>query len=528
MAKGVLGNDPFQRGAAQRDLPAPPAPPVAAEAAPGPTAPERRKPVAQKAAKPAPPKPPAPAQKAVAKKPLPPPPPKPLPPARAKAPAPAKAAAPRPPPPPPPRAIPGETMVTAAIGKVISEPLELDPAPPVVPPSKSSAPTLMGKEPVQHPASPEASLINGQPTAHPGSPVLEDVLGGPTVAHAGSPEVVGDLSGGAVPHAASPNMVAELTDEAVAHPASPEVVAHLNEKAIPHRSSPEVVADRVREAEEPPHVPLAWGLLKEALETGLRPVIETARGVAGAARNVIGLGHGDLDHWGKDENLSRRLSPVSEFLYRHYWRVHVDGAEHLPKGPCLVVANHSGALPFDGPVLHAAIERERPELKEPRWLVEDQVFYAPVVGKLINRLGGVRASPENATRLLEDGHPVIVFPEGILGLSKTFAERFELKRFGRGGYVKLAARLKVPIVPAALVGAAETMPMLAKLPGTLLGVPYIPVAPPPLPVPWKIRFGEPIDFSGAPADAEHDLDWVQKTNDATRGVIGALLSSLRS
>lgn len=489
MAKGVLGNDPFQRGAASRDLPAPPPPErsasvdpqeASAEPLPGPTAPQRgRKPVPGK---------------------------KPLPPPRVKA---EPKAAKKPVPPPPP-AIPGAQMVREAIDKVLAEPLQLDPSPPVVPPSNHT-PTLMGNDPVQHPASPEASLIDGGPTAHAGSPVLEHVLGGATVAHAGSPSVV-----------------ASLDQQAIAHSSSPEVVATLGgQEAVPHRESPEVVEERVREAEEPPRVPLAWGVVKEVLETGFRPMLDTAKSVASAARDAIGLRGGGLDHWGKDEVLSQKLSPLSDFLYSKYWRVTVEGAQFLPKGPCLVVANHSGALPFDGPVLHSAISRERPDLKEPRWLVEDQVFFAPVVGRLINRVGGVRASPENATRLIQEGHPVIVFPEGILGLSKPYAERYQLKRFGRGGYVKLAARLKVPIVPAALVGAAETMPVLAKLPGAVFGVPYIPVAPPPLPVPWKIRFGEPIDVSKAPADAEHDLDWVQSVNDDTREVIAALLHAMK-
>jgi 1-acyl-sn-glycerol-3-phosphate acyltransferase len=476
VAKGVLGNDPFQRGAASRDLPAPAAPPApehgdSAAPMPGPTAPQRLKP---------------------RKKPLPPP----------RVQRETKRTVP-----PPPPAVPGETMIRQAIDKVLAEPLQLDPSPPVVPPSNHT-PTLMGSDPVQHPASPEASLIDGQPTAHSGSPVLEQVLGGATVAHAGSPSVV-----------------ASLDEPAIAHSSSPEVVAALDQssEAVPHRESPELMEDRVRPTEEPPRVPLAWGVVKEVLETGFRPMLDTAKGVANAARDAVGLRGGGLDHWGKDEVLSQKLSPLADFLYSKYWRVTVEGAQFLPKGPCLVVANHSGALPFDGPVLHSAIVRERPELKEPRWLVEDQVFFAPLIGRLINRVGGVRASPENATRLIQDGHPVIVFPEGILGLSKPYAERYQLKRFGRGGYVKLAARLKVPIIPAALVGAAETMPVLAKLPGAVFGVPYIPVAPPPLPVPWKIRFGEPIHVEGT----EHDLDWVQSVNDDTREVITALLHSMK-
>src|SRR5204863_8460715 len=135
-----------------------------------------------------------------------------------------------------------------------------------------------------------------------------------------------------------------------------------------------------------------------------------------------------------------------------YVRVTVEGADRVPAGACIIVANHSGALPLDGPVLHHALKRERSDLPDARWLVEDQIFHAPMLGLLMNRLGAVRAHPENAVRLLEEGRPVIVFPEGFLGISKPFTQRYQLKRFGRGGYVKLALKASVPIVPCAIVG----------------------------------------------------------------------------
>jgi 1-acyl-sn-glycerol-3-phosphate acyltransferase len=200
----------------------------------------------------------------------------------------------------------------------------------------------------------------------------------------------------------------------------------------------------------------------------------------------------------------------------------------------VIVANHSGALPYDGLVLKRAISIERPDLHEARWLIEDQFFYAAFLGPLLNRLGGVRASPDNALRLLSEGRPVLVFPEGVYGAGKPFAERYQLQRFGRGGFVKIALRQGVPIVPAAMVGAEEAVPMLAKLPG-IAGLPYLPIAPlgpVPLPSRWSIRFGNPLDLSNCSAKDADDPQLVQRlteqARDSIQESIRALLAERRS
>jgi 1-acyl-sn-glycerol-3-phosphate acyltransferase len=234
----------------------------------------------------------------------------------------------------------------------------------------------------------------------------------------------------------------------------------------------------------------------------------------------------EVDRYGKDTQLATQLRPLGDLLYDKYWRVRVEGAEHLPSGPFIIVANHAGALPLDGPVLHLALRRERPDLAESRWLLEDQIFHAPFVGVLANRLGAVRANPENALRLLGENRPLIVFPEGFHGLSKPFSERYQLRRFGRGGYVKIALRAGVPIVPAAIIGGEESMPLIAKIPGGLFGVEYLPVTLPPLPARWHIRFAEPVSLDGAPSEPEHDLAWIERKNLAVRDQIEGMLTHL--
>src|SRR5262249_43431433 len=104
------------------------------------------------------------------------------------------------------------------------------------------------------------------------------------------------------------------------------------------------------------------------------------------------------------------------------------------------------------------------------------------------------------------------FPEGTKGTSKSYSERYRLRRFGRGGFVEIAMRAGVPIVPIAVVGAEEAMPIVFKIPqlAQVLGVPYVPVpanmlALGPLglvgyfPAKFKLRVLDPIRFE-VPAD----------------------------
>lgn len=201
------------------------------------------------------------------------------------------------------------------------------------------------------------------------------------------------------------------------------------------------------------------------------------------------------------------LTAAVDFLYERFWRVTLFGAENLPAGGCLLVANHEGALPIDGPILKLALARQRPELPRARWLAEERFLDLPILGAMLERMGAAAATPENALRLLGEGRPVIVFPEGVQGMNKCFRERYQLKPFGRGGFVKIASRAQVPLVPVAIVGAAEASPVLAKLPIPTLGLRSLPLTVPPLPTKWRIHLGPPLelgqlDLEDAPAVAE--------------------------
>jgi 1-acyl-sn-glycerol-3-phosphate acyltransferase len=308
----------------------------------------------------------------------------------------------------------------------------------------------------------------------------------------------------------------------VAHPNSPTAGSDAADFALAHAGSPDGRGPGLALTPDPA-TPLATAPAASTLG-------EALRGVARAASSVLGLGSRSpqVDGWGKDAILSDALRPLADLVYERYWRVRTSGLEHLPSGPCVLVANHSGALPLDGPLLHRVVRRERPQLPDARWLLEDQLFYAPLLGALANRLGAVRATPENAHRLLDEGRPLIVFPEGIPGLSKPFSERHHLARFGRGGYLKVALRAGVPVIPVAMIGGEESTPLLARLPGGVLGFEYLPLTLPPLPSRWKVRFGAQVLLGGAPPDAEGDPGFFEAKNlevrDALQGLLDALVA----
>lgn len=249
---------------------------------------------------------------------------------------------------------------------------------------------------------------------------------------------------------------------------------------------------------------------------------------------------GQVDDFGRDPVYTARFDPLLDFLYRAYFRVDAQGVEHVPdSGRVLLVANHSGTLPYDGLLLMHALRREHPAGRDARPLVEDFVVHFPYVGTLISRLGGVRACPENAQRLLENNQVVAVFPEGLKGMGKLYTERYKLQRFGRGGFVKLALRTRTPIVPVAIVGAEEAHPMLGKVTwmARSLGLPYIPITPTfpllgplglaPLPSKWFIRFGPLIDVAaGRSPDAAADRILVNRLTENVRTTIQTMVDDI--
>jgi 1-acyl-sn-glycerol-3-phosphate acyltransferase len=250
-----------------------------------------------------------------------------------------------------------------------------------------------------------------------------------------------------------------------------------------------------------------------------------------------------LDDWGRSQRVFDSFEPLLDFYYRHWFRVETEGIDNVPsEGGALLVSNHAGALPPDAPMIIQAIRHEHPSPRPLHMLGEHWFKGYPGVSMLVNKLGLVAAHPANAQRLLHDeGRLVLVFPEGQKGSRKLFWQRYRLRRFGRGGFVRTAMRAGVPIVPIAVLGAEEAMPIFAHIPQLqrLTGLIYFPVnhafpqfglaaALMYLPAKFKIRFLEPVDLSGyAPEDAD-DLALVQGITEQVRTTIQLELDAMRS
>jgi len=245
---------------------------------------------------------------------------------------------------------------------------------------------------------------------------------------------------------------------------------------------------------------------------------------------------GDVDEWGRSENMRRLIRKLYDPMYRHWFRAEWEGLEKIPtEGGALLVANHAGAVPSDAPAIMHGVETE---LERPVYGLADHFFKnTPVVGTLWSRGGVVVAHPDNAYRLLHDqGQLVLVFPEGAKGPAKTFDERYQLRRFGRGGFVEIAMRAGVPVVPIAVVGAEESMPTLVRIPSLAraLGLPYVPLTANMLvagplgavayfPAKFKLKVLDPVYFDVPPGQERYSRSRIMDESEAIRDRIQAAL-----
>jgi len=240
----------------------------------------------------------------------------------------------------------------------------------------------------------------------------------------------------------------------------------------------------------------------------------------------------DVDEWGRSEHMREIARRVYGPMYRSWHRVEWEGLDKIPTtGGALLVSNHAGAIPADAPAIMHGIEEE---LGRPVYGLADEMFKRmPVVGTMWSRVGGVLAHPDNAYRLLREQEQLaLVFPEGTKGTGKTYGERYQLRRFGRGGFVQIAMRAGVPVIPIAVVGSEEAMPILWKSAGLakLLGVPYVPVtanmfafaplgplgAALTLPAKIKIRVLDPVHFDAEPDQPRYSRSLIMDTSEQIR------------
>jgi 1-acyl-sn-glycerol-3-phosphate acyltransferase len=238
-----------------------------------------------------------------------------------------------------------------------------------------------------------------------------------------------------------------------------------------------------------------------------------------------------FDPYGMSPDWMRRWTLPALLLYRYYFRVETFGIDRVPAGRVLVVGNHAGQLPFDGLMLSAALllEAEPPRIARP--MGEYWIPQIPVFSVAAARGGTLVGTPENCIHMLEHDECVMVFPEGVGGMNKVYSERYQLQRFG-SGFMRLALDTNTPILPVGIIGSEEQQPGIANLTGLarMLGMPALPItlgfpwAGPlgllPLPVKYRIHFGELMHFGGS--SAEDDASIARRV-ETVKSAIDALL-----
>ena len=227
------------------------------------------------------------------------------------------------------------------------------------------------------------------------------------------------------------------------------------------------------------------------------------------ARVPLNLTPTGVDPFGLDPQWTKYALAAVAFLHRHYFRTEVFGAEHIPKGRALLVANHSGQIPIDGALIGASLFMDVEPPRFMRAMVEKWTQTLPFISLLFSRVGQVVGVPENAQRLLESEEVLLVFPEGARGISKPFHKRYQLVDFGLG-FMRLAMATGTPIVPVAVIGGEEQYISVGNFESMakMLRMPSFPVLPQllvpfgalPLPTRYRIYFGEPMRFDGDPDD----------------------------
>ena len=242
------------------------------------------------------------------------------------------------------------------------------------------------------------------------------------------------------------------------------------------------------------------------------------------------------DSYGMSPEWLRRLSVPALILYRHYFRVETFDIDRLPAGRMLLIANHAGQLPFDAAMLTVALILEAEPPRVARSMGEYWIPSLPWMSVVAARGGALVGTPRNCVHMLENGECVMVFPEGVRGISKPFSERYRLQRFGLG-FMRLALETGAPIVPVGIVGSEEQQPGLANLKslGRVLGMPAFPITPTfpwlgpmgllPLPVKYRMHFGSPIEFTGDPSEEDAVME---KKVEVVKRAIAALLERGRA
>jgi 1-acyl-sn-glycerol-3-phosphate acyltransferase len=274
-------------------------------------------------------------------------------------------------------------------------------------------------------------------------------------------------------------------------------------------------------------------------EQARRKVEERREQATGAAGWVADrAGRWSLD--GPDTDFMERQKFFWNPLMDYWFRMEIEGWEHIPEPPALLVGVHSGA-PFVWDAWTVGIQwwRRFGDERPLHGTAHDALMAAPLVGDYFRRMGVLPAAPDSMAAALAEGHDVALWPGGEVDSLRPWVKRDEAVLAGRKGFVRLAIRSGVPIVPISTVGGPDSMPVLAtgrrlarllqldkvarlKMFPIAVSAPWGigPALLPEIPLPTKIRtaFQEPIEVDHDPERAGDKAYLERKYEEVRRSI----------
>jgi len=247
--------------------------------------------------------------------------------------------------------------------------------------------------------------------------------------------------------------------------------------------------------------------------------------------------NGGFDTDYPDEKTLLAVLNMARFFSIHYFKTTIHKVEKFPhKKPSLVIGNHSaGLMPMDALFAINEIRDHYDDNVAIHPLVHDFAYLAPSLANTAKKLGILRANEENAMAALKAGRSVLIYPGGDEDAFRTFKQRSKIVLANRKGFIKLAMKSGVPIVPLVSVGLHESFYVVSKNRklGKKLGIKrllrteilpfafclpwgFAPAFMPFLPLPTSIemQFGEPIYFEGS-SDNPDSVDAAYKKVEST-------------
>ncbi|MGU3435670.1 lysophospholipid acyltransferase family protein [Actinomycetes bacterium M1A6_2h] len=184
---------------------------------------------------------------------------------------------------------------------------------------------------------------------------------------------------------------------------------------------------------------------------------------SGGLSGFVASRAGDWDLEAQDFDSMRTQAKLWNPLVDKYFRMEIDGWDNIPEAPVLLVGVHTGA-PFvwDAWTVGAQWWRRFGESRPLHGTAHDALMAFPLIGRVFRSMGVLPAAPDSMATALAEGRDVIVWPGGERDSLRPWKERDVATLAGRTGFVKLAIRAGVPIVPIATVGGADAMPVLIR------------------------------------------------------------------